>query len=119
MATLKKEQRPDSTYDGGKIVNESIGLDNPDFHYRKVGKDPTLKDFGRIGKHKDLGYVIVKENERDVVMACPKTEFEARQEQKNAKNDRMLRSAAQAVNDASGETMNKNSFALERGLGDD
>ena len=44
MATLKKEQRPDTYEDGGKVVNESIGLDNPDFHYRIVGKDPSLKD---------------------------------------------------------------------------
>lgn len=114
----KKEQRPDAVEDGGKVVS-NIGLDNPDYHYRIVGRDSRLKDFDRVGKHKDLGYKVVKENERTVVMACKKEDYEARQAKNAQHAENLLKKSAQPVNDGSGETMSRNTFALEQGVGND
>ena len=111
----KNEQRPDAVQDGGKVTSK-IGLNDPNYHYRIVGKDKQLQDYDRIGKHKDMGYTIVKENNRNVVMACPKDEFEARQAKKLEKANRNMDAAVRASMGGDGTVSVHNSdFQFEKG----
>ena len=59
MAEARREQRPELKDSKGSVSN--IGLNNPEYVYREVGKDKHANEYGRIGKHKDKGYVMVKD----------------------------------------------------------
>lgn len=86
---LKKEQAPDARMDITGEVSK-IGLDNPEYHYRIVGKDAALKNFNRIGRHKSMGYELVAEDDVKAVMAVKKDVFEARhQARMNEANSRL------------------------------
>ena len=111
----RKEQRPDNLTDGGKTVS-SIGLNNPDYNYRIVGKDKNLQDYDRIGRHKDLGYEVVKENSRTVVMACPKEAHERRLKERSDKANRNMDAAVRASISGDGSIkLNNSDFQLEKG----
>ena len=73
----RKEQRPDPTREQSSTVG-TIGLDNPEYHYRTLGKDKITEEYDRTGRHKESGYTVVSEGPRRVVVACNREDHEAR-----------------------------------------
>lgn len=71
---FRKEQAPDPMTDG----DSSVRLDDPEKNYRIVGKDQYTKEADREGRHRELGYVKVKDDARSSVWACSKGAQEKR-----------------------------------------
>ena len=107
----RKEQKPDPVRDAKQIGKSDVPMDDPNYHYRIVSKEPETRD--RIGYHKEMGYGKVKETDRQIVMACRKDEHEQRQKDALARADRMRESVVLPNREV---VMDETTIEVTRGL---
>lgn len=86
--TPRREQRPEPKK---STTRAELPLNDPNYHYRVVSKEDETAD--RVAYHKELGYGIAHETNRQLTMACPRDEHEVRQAEARNKADRMRESA--------------------------
>jgi hypothetical protein len=83
---VRREERPDPNFTAHPVGLTDIPLNDPDYHYRVVGKD----DPNRVGIHRDLEYGVAKENQTTVVMGCKKEVRERRAKAAREKSEKRL-----------------------------
>ena len=86
----RKEEKPDARFDTTALKGDTIGLDNPAYHYRIIYKDKQMEEFNRYGRHEAKGYTKVAEDSTRIVVACKRELREAREKDAQERSERFL-----------------------------